>query len=47
MSDTKNTNTTDRPPAGQETGEDKLFSQAMPEQETIETPQATAEVEKE
>ena len=47
MSDTKNTNTENRPPAGKEIAEDKISSQEMPERETMETPQATAEIEKE
>jgi hypothetical protein len=47
MSDTKNTNTKNEPPAGKEIAEDKISSQEMHEQETIETPRATAEIEKE
>ena len=45
MSDTKNTkkNLT----AGKEIAKDKISSQEMPEQETIETAQSTAEIEKE
>ena len=47
MSDTKNTNTKKKPPAGKEIAKDKISSQEMPGQETIATPQATAEIEKE
>ena len=47
MSDTKNTNTKKESPAGNEIAKDKIASQEMPEQEKIETPQATAEIDKE
>ncbi len=47
MSDTKNSNTKKNPPVAKETAEDKTASREMPEQETIETPQATVEIEKE
>ena len=47
MSDTKNTNTKKKSSAGKENAKDKISSQEMPEQETIETPQANAEIEKE
>ncbi|MFZ0450073.1 MAG: hypothetical protein WAL98_12595 [Desulfatiglandaceae bacterium] len=46
MSETKNTNTKNQPPDGKEIGKDKISSREMPEQERIETPQATAEIEK-
>ena len=42
MADTKKTNTKEKPSAGKEIAKDK-----MPEQETIETPRATAEIKKE
>ena len=45
MSDTQNTKK--KPPAGNEIAKDKISSQELPEQETIETPQANAEIEKE
>jgi hypothetical protein len=47
MSDTKKTNTKNQPPAGEEIAKDKTSSQEVPEQETIETPQAPVEIEKE
>ena len=47
MSDTKNSDTKKKSPAKKEIAEDKISSQERPEQETIETPQATTEIEKE
>jgi hypothetical protein len=47
MSDTKKTNTTNESPAGKGIAKDKISSQEMPEQETIGTSQAGAEIEKE
>lgn len=47
MSDTKNSNTKEEMPGGNEIAEDKTSSQEMPEQKTTQTPQATAEMEKE
>jgi hypothetical protein len=47
MTDTKKTDTKEKPSAGKEIAKDKISSQEMPEQETIGTPQATAEIEKE
>jgi|GEM_PF-3246183 len=47
MADTKNTNTKKKPTAGKEIAKDKISSQEMPEQETIDTTQNTAEIEKE
>ena len=47
MSDTQDTNTKKKAPAGKEIAEDKILSQEMPEEETIETPKAPAEIEKE
>lgn len=47
MADTKKTNTKEKPSAGKEIAKDKISSQKMPEQETIETPRATAEIKKE
>ena len=47
MTDTKKTDTKEKPSAGIEIAKDKKSSQEMPEQKTIGTPQATAEIEKE
>jgi hypothetical protein len=47
MSDTNNTNTKKKLPAGKEIAKDKISSQEMLEQEKIETFQTTAEIEKE
>jgi hypothetical protein len=46
MSETNDTNTKKKLPAGKEIAKDKISSQEMPEQETTETPQATAEIER-
>jgi len=47
MPDTKKTNTKKKPSAGKDIVKDKISAQEMPERETIETPQTTAESEKE
>lgn len=47
MSDSKITNTKEKPAVGKEFIKNKISSQEMPEQERNETPQATAEIEKE
>jgi hypothetical protein len=47
MADTKKTNTKEKPSGKKETTNDNISSQEMPGQETTETPQAIAEIEKE
>ena len=47
MSDTKNTNTKKKLPAGKEIAKDEISSQERPGQETIKTPQNAAEIKKE
>jgi hypothetical protein len=47
MADTKKTSTKKKLPAGKEIAKDKISSQETPEQEKIETPQATAGIQKE
>ncbi len=47
MADSKKTNTREISSAGKEISKGKISSQEMPEQETIEIPQATDEIEKE
>lgn len=47
MADTNKTNTKAKPSAGEEISKAKISTHEMPEQETIETPQAAAEIDEE